>query len=112
MESKSPKHFAAGIFQKIKEWVEPSLQSVVSKTEENAAEIDALKMRLDKIESAGTWMTYQGVYQRAQDYSKGSVVTHSGSAWIALTDIPGGIPGHTPDWQLMVKRGRDARAYN
>lgn len=44
---------------------------------------------------------------RALDYQRGDVVTHKGSAWIAVRDAAM-EPGDTPEWQLMVKRGRDA----
>ena len=41
-------------------------------------------------------------------YDVGDVVTAGGSAWYCgspTTDAP----AQSPDWQLMVKRGRDAR---
>ncbi|GAA5542932.1 hypothetical protein [Brucella sp. NBRC 113783] len=67
----------------------------------------AVKKRLDALEEGG--IKYRGAYQRAQDYSKGDVVTFNGCAWIAVrtlkeTEAPASCDG----WMLMVKKGRDA----
>jgi len=67
----------------------------------------AVKKRLDALEEGG--IKYRGVYQRAQDYSKGDVVTFNGSAWIALRSLKETEEPSTCDgWMLMVKKGRDA----
>lgn len=70
-----------------------------------AEELNRLTERVDSVAARG--LKYAGVYQRALDYERGDVVTHKGSAWIALRDAAT-EPGDTPEWQLMVKRGRDA----
>lgn len=61
--------------------------------------------RLAAFEANG--LRYCGIWQRAQHYSRGSVVTLDGSAWIALRDTEGAPPGN--DWQLMVRQGRDGK---
>ncbi len=67
----------------------------------------AVKKRLDALEEGG--IKYRGVYQRAQDYSKGDVVTFDGCAWIALRSLKETEEPSTCDgWMLMVKKGRDA----
>lgn len=71
----------------------------------HAAEVERLESRVRELEGRG--IKYCGTYQRALDYERGAVVTHQGSAWIALTET-GDEPGTSGDWQLMVKRGRDA----
>src|SRR5690606_7927469 len=72
----------------------------------HAAEVERLESRVRELEGRG--IKYCGTYQRALVYERGAVVTHQGSAWIALTDT-GAEPGSDTAWQLMVKRGRDAR---
>ena len=53
-------------------------------------------------------LRYLGVHVAGKPYDVGDVVTHGGSAWYCgspTTDAP----AQSPAWQLMVKRGRDAR---
>ncbi|MBR1154513.1 hypothetical protein [Bradyrhizobium sp. JYMT SZCCT0428] len=71
------------------------------------AKIAPLNARIVELEKGG--IRYLGVFQRAIDYRRGSVVTDAGSAWVALTDNPQNTPGHSSDWQLMVKAGKDAK---
>ena len=56
----------------------------------------------------GKGLTYLGVHVTGKSYDVGDLVTAGGSAWYcgkATTTTP----GSSSDWQLMVKRGRDAR---
>ena len=56
----------------------------------------------------GRGLTYLGVHVSGKSYDVGDLVTAGGSAWYcghATTTTP----GSSSDWQLMVKRGRDAR---
>jgi hypothetical protein len=48
-------------------------------------------------------LTYKGVFQRAMEYQRGDVVTHSGSAWVCVGDAGEGVPGDNSSWQLMAK---------
>src|SRR5690606_33275029 len=65
----------------------------------------AVGERLSALEASG--IKYSGTWQRAADYSRGSVVTDGGSSWVALRNNTGTRPGSDPDaWQLMVKAGR------
>ena len=50
---------------------------------------------------------YRGVWQ-TKDYAPGDLVTHSGSTWHCNVATLA-QPGESPDWTLMVKRGKDAR---
>lgn len=95
-----------------------SLTAMVSKVnsqvgdnlESHIKRLDDLEKRVAAFEGAG--LKYQGVWQRASSgYRRGSVVTHQGSAWIALKDHgEGEQPGMAPDaWHMLVKAGRDAR---
>ncbi|WP_143749620.1 hypothetical protein [Mesorhizobium sp. WSM3879] len=73
------------------------------------ARIAELEDRINEIEATG--IKYVGTYQRASSYKRGSVVSHSGSSWVAIKDVGEGvapIEGHDM-WQLMVKRGRDGK---
>ncbi|KAB2716979.1 hypothetical protein [Brucella intermedia] len=75
--------------------------------EKREEEIKSLKSRLDALEEGG--IKYRGIYQRAQDYSKGDVVTFNGCAWIALRSLKETeAPATCDGWILMVKKGRDA----
>ena len=42
-------------------------------------------------------------------YDKSDIVTYQGSSFIALCDTS--LKPETPDWRLMVKRGRDGKDY-
>jgi HK97 family phage prohead protease len=71
------------------------------------ARLADLEQRVAAFEDSG--IKYAGTWQRAMDYSRGMVTTHKGSSWIAVVDTTRAEPGDGPDWQLMVKAGRDAR---
>ena len=58
---------------------------------------------LAEVEARG-YVTYCGVYDEATDYARGALVTHGGSAWVALTPAEKGLrPGKAPVWRLAVK---------
>ncbi|RVD42200.1 hypothetical protein EN742_08255 [Mesorhizobium sp. M4A.F.Ca.ET.020.02.1.1] len=73
------------------------------------ARLDHLENQTAELEKSG--VRYGGVYQRANTYNRGSVVTHLGSAWVAIKDADVGVtPQDSPDiWQLMVKKGHDGK---
>jgi hypothetical protein len=84
-----------------------AVDTLVNAHAERGLEIQALRQRLAEIETKG--IRYAGVWQRALEYARGSVVTHGGSAWVALADNTKGEPGSNDAWQLMVKKGADAK---
>lgn len=66
--------------------------------------LTSLHKRIDELEK-GT-MRYAGVWQRATEYKKGSLVTSDGSAWVALKAVePGGEKPNGGPWQLVFKSG-------
>ncbi len=65
----------------------------------------ALLDRVEHVEERG--VRYRGVYQRSEDYKRGDLVTFEGSMWHATRDTIE-EPGASKDWQLAVKKGRDA----
>ena len=67
---------------------------------------EALAQRLEAIEARG--IKFMGTYQRAIDYTRGSVVVSKGSSWIALKPTSD-EPGASDTWALMAKAGKDAR---
>ncbi|TCK31233.1 hypothetical protein EV667_1339 [Ancylobacter aquaticus] len=70
--------------------------------------IDALEKRLAEVEASG--LRFLGVWQRAVDYRRGSVVTSEGSSWVALkATSPAEKPGDCDAWALVAQRGRDGR---
>lgn len=64
--------------------------------------------RLAKLE-ARPELKFCGSHQRALTYARGSIVNHDGSCWIALRQVEGERPGEGQAWQLLVKKGQDAR---
>jgi hypothetical protein len=54
-------------------------------------------------------LRYRGVHAAGMPYDVGDIVTAGGSAWYCGRPTTE-VPGHSPDWQLMVKRGRAARS--
>lgn len=71
--------------------------------------LDALAARVAELEAGG--LIYCGVFQDSHArYRKGAVVTHAGSAWIALRETQEGEePGSSRAWQLAIKRGKDGK---
>lgn len=87
--------FAGQLFIQIRDWIQPALL-------EQSKRMGNIEKRLDHIEKNGGAMVYRGVFQRAMSYEKGNMVTHQGSAWIALRDTDA-KPGDGDAWQLAVK---------
>jgi hypothetical protein len=68
-----------------------------------------IERRLRALEDRPT-MEYKGVWLENTPYAPGNVVTSGGSMWycnIATRSEPG--VGHSRDWTLCVKRGREGR---
>lgn len=78
------------------------------KIDELKALVDELTARTAAIEATG--IKFQGTWQRANGYRRGAVVSHGGSAWCCIKDheVPE-TPGASEVWQLMVKKGADAK---
>jgi hypothetical protein len=49
-----------------------------------------------------------GIHKTGSAYESGDVVTRGGSYWVAKKQTIG-TPGESPDWRLVVKRGRDGK---
>ena len=75
-----------------------------------AKELSPLRKRLDQIEEkqASASLRFCGVWQAAQSYAPGSMVTHKGGLWhcnVPTREAPG--TGHS--WTLAVKSGEAGR---
>jgi hypothetical protein len=72
-------------------------------------EIEALQKSVDELKANGPNIAdaYKGAWMIGV-YKRGSLVTHSGSLFLALKDTDA-KPG-TDTWKLVVKAGKDARA--
>lgn len=69
---------------------------------------DAVERAIGEAIKSVPRMEYHGVWtERA--FTKGDTVTFGGSLWICRVEHTTGKPGMCDDWQLAVKRGRDAR---
>ena len=56
----------------------------------------------------GKGLNYLGVYVAGKTYDAGDLATDDGSVFYCARTTQA-APGTSKDWQLMVKRGRDAR---
>lgn len=56
----------------------------------------------------GKSLNYLGVYVAGKTYDAGDLATDDGSVFYCARTTQA-APGTSKDWQLMVKRGRDAR---
>ena len=66
--------------------------------------LDALQRRVEELEQRPQ-VRWMGVYQDGQQYAVGTLVTRSGSLWLA-TERTGGVPGKEGSgWKLVVKAG-------
>ncbi|PDS74695.1 transposase [Rhizobium sp. L43] len=79
---------------------------IAGATASTAAKLKALSARIEELEAGG--VRYAGTWQRALAYQKGTVITNTGSMWVALRDTSEGErPGDAPDaWQLAAKAAR------
>ena len=62
----------------------------------------------DVLVSDGTSIKYRGIWNEGIEYNQGDFVTDRGSMHCALVSTRK-RPGTSDDWQLAVKRGRDAK---
>jgi len=85
-----------------------NLAAAIDKIAVAVTKIEKLEKRLVEVETRG--FKYNGVYQKAQRYTRGDVVTYSGSAYVAIKDVvpEGEVPNASTGWALLVQRGRDA----
>src|SRR5262249_48124684 len=67
-----------------------------------------LEARIAELERRPT-PKYCGLWQAGEQYAEGNPVTFEGAMGIALRGTRRVPPG--PDWQLCVRRGRDARSH-
>jgi hypothetical protein len=71
--------------------------------------IKELEKRIAELEARPSSMRYCGVWNATTLYAVGDVTTFDGSMWICHHDSLGNKPNETRDWQLCVKKGRDAQ---
>lgn len=81
-------------------------ESIQRAFKERDALIDKLEKRIDELEAGG--VRYHGVWQAAQAYSRGALVTYDGSMWHA-NQSTNEQPGKSKAWTLAVKAGRDGK---
>lgn len=80
-------------------------------SEETFAHVKAIS-RLNALEESvaelqANPLEYHGVHESGRCYARNAFVTHGGSLWAALRPTSE-RPGQSRDWQLAVKRGKDA----
>jgi hypothetical protein len=67
-----------------------------------------LHARIEALEKQAADFRYCGVWHYGESYRKHNFCTYDGSIWVCLRDTAA-KPGQSPDWQLAVQKGRDAR---
>jgi hypothetical protein len=67
-----------------------------------------LELRIVQLEKQAADFKYCGVWHYGESYRKHNFCTYDGSIWICLRDTAA-KSGQSPDWQLAVQKGRDAR---
>ena len=67
-----------------------------------------LRDRIEALEKQAADFKYCGVWHYGESYRKHNFCTYDGSVWVCLRDTAA-KPGQSPDWQLAVQKGRDAR---
>ena len=75
------------------EWIAPIWKRLV-----------AAEKRLAEVETRG--LAYRGIWSRAAHYTRGDVVTDSGSMFIASAPVDGERPGSDGSWVLCAKGAR------
>lgn len=70
-------------------------------------EIEALiDKRFAEVQTRTLADAWRGVWKHGELSARGSVAQWDGCAWLALNDTRA-EPGHSPDWALFAKKGRD-----
>jgi hypothetical protein len=73
-------------------------------------ERERLLAEVDKRLEERAPLSYAGVWSESAAYRKGAMVTHAGSAWIAVGGVePGSKPGRAPEWRLAVKSAEGSK---
>ena len=68
-----------------------------------ASELRQLRAELAAERAAsGATLSYRGIWQRADRYSRGAVVTHRDTIWFCAVAETSDPPGTSADWQMMV----------
>lgn len=70
--------------------------------------ITAMEARINLIESQTKNFAYLGTWEAGRSYKQHNAVTSTGNLWIARAATTTQKPGDGPDWQLAVRKGRDA----
>lgn len=69
-------------------------------------EVIDLNERMTSLEATG--VKYRGVWQAADEYRRGDMVTHDGSVFHCNADTRAKPGNGSTTWSLAVKHGRDA----
>jgi hypothetical protein len=89
-----------------------TLVDAFAKRDKHLKELEArLKECADRVAAVElSGLKYAGAWQKANGYSRGSVVSYGGSAWCCTKDHEQPEqPGAGLAWQLLVKRGSDGK---
>lgn len=81
---------------------------------ETVAELGDVADRLQRMEAAladlaDNGIRFCGFWREGIKARRGDAVTHDGSCWRALRDTSDKPCNESPDWQLVARKGRDAR---
>jgi hypothetical protein len=72
------------------------------------ARVKELEMNIAELQNGAT--KFCGVWQRANEFRRGSLTVHDGGLWAAIDDVPPNMePGVSRLWQLCVKSAQSQR---
>src|SRR5262245_13318554 len=81
-----------------------ALEAALEQRDEQIADL-----RREVAEVRGRGFKFLGAYQRSQTYEIASCVQFDGHMWVCIQDCGVNVqPGQSDNWQLAVRRGRDA----
>ena len=93
-----------------REAVRVTVMNVDRLIEDSGERFAAMEKRIKALEAVESSTKYVGVWQPSMThaYRKGNFTSYAGNLWAVLKDSPEGDPGQSRDYQLAVKKGRDA----
>lgn len=89
-------------------FVHQAIANLVAAVKEGAVDrIAALEAKVEAIEDRG--VAYRGIWQAAEQYERGNLVTLDDSIWHANTSTRAKPGNGSKAWTLAVKRGADGK---
>jgi hypothetical protein len=89
-----------------KKGVNDNITNALSVVIDAVLKVEKLEARVAALEASG--VKYRGVWQAAEEYRRGDMVTHGGSVFHCNADKRAKPGNGSTTWSLAVKHGKDA----